>query len=172
MRNLDHIFVPLYDHTICIECCSKALEMWFFFKYDILRRNYHNGLLCTALECRISTIFLIVAENHSKWLKIRCTWVNLQIRSVIKDKRKWLYTLKEKSTSKHLFLVLQLVTNRGLYSVPGRTKWYPEAPWQAYWGPDGPQYTACTTIRHVYFFAIFQPNKSGYQWTSVWINLS
>ena len=35
------------------------------------------------------------------------------------------------------FLVLQLVTNRGLYSVPGRTKWYLEAPWQAYWGPDG-----------------------------------
>ena len=35
------------------------------------------------------------------------------------------------------FLVLQLVTNRGLYLVPGRTKWYLEAPWQVYWGPDG-----------------------------------
>ena len=43
---------------------------------------------------------------------------------------------KKKSTSKHLFLVLQLVTNRGLYSVPGRTKWYLEAPGQAYWGPS------------------------------------
>ena len=29
---------------------------------------------------------------------------------------------KKKSTSEHLFLVLQVVTNRGLYSVPGRTK--------------------------------------------------
>ena len=28
------------------------------------------------------------------------------------------YTLRKKDTSKHLFLVLQLVTNRGLYSVP------------------------------------------------------
>ena len=30
---------------------------------------------------------------------------------------------KKKKLSKHLFLVLQLVTNRGLYSVAGRTKW-------------------------------------------------
>ena len=44
---------------------------------------------------------------------------------------------KKKSISKHLFLVLWLVTNRGLYLIPGRTKWYLEAPWQAYWGPDG-----------------------------------
>ena len=29
---------------------------------------------------------------------------------------------KKKSASEHLFLVLQVVTNRGLYSVPGRTK--------------------------------------------------
>ena len=29
---------------------------------------------------------------------------------------------KKKSTSEHLFLVLQVVTNRRLYSVPGRTK--------------------------------------------------
>ena len=28
-------------------------------------------------------------------------------------------------------------------------------------------YTACTTIRQVCFFVIFQPNISGYQWTSV-----
>ena len=35
----------------------------------------------------------------------------------------------KKSTSKHLFFfVLQLVTNRGLYSVPGRTKQYLEGP--------------------------------------------
>ena len=48
---------------------------------------------------------------------------------------------KKKSTSKNLFLVLQNVTNRGVYSVPGRTKWYLEAPWQAYWGPqDSIQY--------------------------------
>ena len=41
---------------------------------------------------------------------------------------------KKKSTSKHQFLVLQLlVTNIGLYSLPARTKWYLEALWQAYW---------------------------------------
>ena len=36
---------------------------------------------------------------------------------------------KKKSTPEHLFLVLQVVTNRGLHSVPGRTKWYLEGPW-------------------------------------------
>ena len=35
---------------------------------------------------------------------------------------------KKKSSSKHLFSVLRLVANRGLYSVSGRTKWYLEAP--------------------------------------------
>ena len=44
---------------------------------------------------------------------------------------------KKKSACKHLFLVLQLVTNRELCSVPGKTKWYLEASWQAYWGPQG-----------------------------------
>ena len=37
------------------------------------------------------------------------------------------------------YLVLQIVTNRGLYSVPGRTKWYlegPGGPQDAYHGPS------------------------------------
>ena len=38
-------------------------------------------------------------------------------------------TLSEKSTSKDIFfLVLQLVKNRGLVLVPGRTEWYLEGP--------------------------------------------
>ena len=48
-----------------------------------------------------------------------------------------MYAQRKKVHPSTYFLVLQLVTNRGLYSVPGRTKWYLEAPWQAYWGPDG-----------------------------------
>ena len=45
---------------------------------------------------------------------------------------------KKKVLSSTFFLVLQPVTNtcRGLYSVPGRTKWYLEAPWETYWGKD------------------------------------
>ena len=46
-----------------------------------------------------------------------------------------IYTLK-KSTFKLLFLVLQLVTNRGL-SVPGRTNQYLQGPQLEYWDPDG-----------------------------------
>ena len=49
-----------------------------------------------------------------------------------------LYSQRKKKCFQAPFLVLQTVTNRGLYSVPKRTKWYLEAPWQAYW--DGPQY--------------------------------
>ena len=68
-------------------------------------------------------------------------WLNLALAiahvSQITGITKKLYlTIRKKSTSKHLS-VLQLVTNTGLYSVPGRTKWYLEAPWQAYWGPRG-----------------------------------
>ena len=46
------------------------------------------------------------------------------------------YTLRKKVLPSTYFLVLQLVTITGLYSVPGSTKWYLEAPWQAYWGPS------------------------------------
>ena len=46
-------------------------------------------------------------------------------------------TLRRKVLPSTYFLVLQLVTNRGLYPVPRRTKWYLERPWQAHWGSGG-----------------------------------
>ena len=45
---------------------------------------------------------------------------------------RFLGTLRTKSTSKHLFLVLQLVTNSGFISVPGRTNRYLEVPKNEY----------------------------------------
>ena len=46
------------------------------------------------------------------------------------------------------FSVLQLVTYRGLVSVPGRTNHYLEGPWQEYPNTSGPQYSYCGLSRY------------------------
>ena len=56
---------------------------------------------------------------------------------------------KNKKYFQEPFLVLQFITNRGLVSVPGRTKQYLEGPWQKYQGPAGDIYISIYVSMYV-----------------------
>ena len=97
--------------------------------------------------------------SQSLWNMYSILWSKSNRRKLVKKLRKWNFctraipqekdnkkkanneTATPYTLSKKYFqapiLVLQLVTNRGLYLVRGRTKLYLEAPLQACLGPQG-----------------------------------
>ena len=92
----------------------------------LAERNIPPGNVChwsVSLHCKMQTVkevWMLLASSHCSDHPSHSPLIHS----------------KKKSTYKHLFffLVLQLVTNGGLYSVPGSAKWHLVGPWQAYWG--------------------------------------
>ena len=96
-----------------------TLKSWWknLFK-EMLHKNSPN----TVSRSRWHQLYI---KRETNWVS-RVTWMKISQLSHITQvyQRKWICMQhsKKKSTSEDLFLVLQVVINRGLYSVPGRTK--------------------------------------------------
>ena len=87
--------------------------------YSISSRKCQGLQLGEEKSCNLQT-----SACYLWSLLVTCNLAMLQSISLPKSQEIIMLAThsKKKSSSKPLFMVLQLVTNRGLYSVPGRTK--------------------------------------------------